>query len=100
MWPATLTTMPVPYSTLRRGGGAEPGAGDFVLRHAPARALLAGLRRRGESRALGRREHAGVLELARLLERLDRRDGAVRELAIDQAVVVAGPGEIELDGDA
>jgi len=35
-----------------------------------------------------------------VLERLDRGRGLVVDLAIDQAVVIAGPGEIELEGEA
>ena len=52
------------------------------------------------SGALLRVEHAGFLELAVALERLDRGGRLVVELAVDQAVVVAGPGQVELDGDA
>ena len=45
-------------------------------------------------------EDAGFLELAIVLERLDGGRGLVVDLAIDQAVVIAGPGEIELEGEA
>src|SRR5262249_43475007 len=58
------------------------------------------LRQRCEQGALLRIEHAGFLELAIALERLDGGRGLVVSLAVDQAVVVAGPGEVELNGKA
>ena len=75
-----------------------PVTGSSTMRPADLRLLRLG--GGGEQGALLRVEHAGFLELAVALERLDGGDGLVVELAVDQAVVVAGPGQIELDGDA
>src|SRR5262249_30055768 len=78
---------------------AKPRSGDLVVDDAPADLSLLGLGRGGEQGQLLRIEHAGFLELAIVLEGLDGGYGPVAALAIDQAVVVAGPGEIELDGN-
>src|SRR5207244_1878000 len=75
-------------------------AGCLVLDHAPADLLLLCLRPGGKHCALRRRQHAALAELVVLLERAHRSHRALVEFAIDEAVVVAGPGEVELDADA
>jgi len=75
-------------------------AGRLVLDHGPADMLLLRLGGGGEQRALGRRQQARLLELVHLLKRLHRGDEPVADLAGDEAVVIAGPGEVELDADA
>ncbi len=82
------------------GRKTEPRAGDGIVDHAPADLRLLRLGRGGQQGALLRVEHAGFLELAIALERLDGGGRLVVGFAVDQAVVVAGPGEVELDGDA
>ena len=79
---------------------ADAGAARAVVDHAPADRLLLRFRGSGERCALGLVEHAGLLGPAALLERLDGSDRAVAELAVDEAVVVAGPHEIALDRQA
>ena len=95
----------VPFLALRLvrhllGRKSEVRAGDGIVDHAPADLGLLSFRRCGEQSALLRIEDAGFLELAIALERLDGGRGLVVELAVDQAVVIAGPGEIELDRHA
>src|SRR5262249_29959879 len=82
------------------GRQADKHAGDGVVDHVPADLGRFRLRRGGEQSALLRIEGAGFLELAVALERLDGGGSLVIELAVDEPVVVPGPGEVELDGDA
>src|SRR5206468_8954963 len=65
----------------------------------PTDPLLHRLRIGGKLCALGLRQRAGVARAARLLKRLDGGCCALAWLAIDEAVVVPGKGEIELDAD-
>ena len=82
------------------GRKSDARAGDGIVDHAPADQRLLGFRRGGEQGAFLRVQDAGFLQLAIALERLDGGRGLVVDLAIDQAVVVARPGEIELNGHA
>jgi hypothetical protein len=79
------------------GGQPDLRAGRLVFHHPPADLILLLLRQIGQEHAFGRRQRPGVLELVILLERLQGRDRLVVELAGDEPVVKAGPGEIELD---
>ncbi len=75
-------------------------SGDGIVHHAPADLRLPGLGQRREHGALLGIEHSGLLELAIALECPDGSGSPVAELASDEAVIVAGPSQIELDGHA
>ena len=79
---------------------AETCAGAKILHHAPADVVLLRLGGNRERSALRLVEDAGFLGPRALLERLHGSDRTLAELAIDDAVVVAGPDQIVLDGDA
>jgi hypothetical protein len=79
------------------GREAKPHAGTGIGDGLPADIVLQPLRGLGEAAALLWIEHAGLLGAPVLLERLDGSHHAIADLAIDGAVVVAGPRQIRLD---
>ena len=75
---------------------AQPNADSGIGGDLPANIRPRFPRRRGENAAFLRVKHAGLLAALIVLECLDRSDEPVADLAIDDAVIVAGPCQVGL----